>query len=88
MKITEKGQITIPQALREKYRLLPHSSVEFIEENNRVYIYLAAEQPRANRFSTVRGKADTGMTTEELLALTREDTEQGHVAQKNPGYDH
>lgn len=86
MKITEKGQITIPQALREKYRLLPNSAVEFIEENNKVYITLAAEQPRAHRFSSVRGKADTGMTTEEILSLTRSDTEQGHVAEKSSGY--
>ena len=87
MTITEKGQITIPQAIREKYRLLPGRSVEFLEENNKVYITLADEQPRANRFSTVRGKADTGMSTEDLLALTRSDIEPGQVAEKTPGYD-
>ena len=29
MKITSKGQVTIPQAVREQARLLPHSEVEF-----------------------------------------------------------
>jgi len=29
MRITSKGQVTIPQAIREKLGLLPHSEVEF-----------------------------------------------------------
>ena len=29
MKITSKGQVTIPQAVREQAQLLPHSEVEF-----------------------------------------------------------
>ena len=29
MKITSKGQVTIPQAVREQAGLLPHSEVEF-----------------------------------------------------------
>lgn len=29
MRITSKGQVTIPQALREKTGLLPHTEVEF-----------------------------------------------------------
>ncbi len=29
MKITSKGQVTIPQAVREQARLLPHCEVEF-----------------------------------------------------------
>ena len=29
MRITSKGQVTIPQAVREKAGLLPHTEVEF-----------------------------------------------------------
>lgn len=29
MKITSKGQVTIPQAVRERAQLLPHSEVSF-----------------------------------------------------------
>ena len=29
MKLTSKGQVTIPQAVREQARLLPHCEVEF-----------------------------------------------------------
>ena len=32
MKIGERGQITIPKTLREKYGLFPNIDVEFIEE--------------------------------------------------------
>ncbi|MGB0679771.1 MAG: AbrB/MazE/SpoVT family DNA-binding domain-containing protein [Polyangiales bacterium] len=31
MQVGERGQITIPKALREKYGLLPHTEVEFVE---------------------------------------------------------
>lgn len=86
MTITEKGQITIPQAIREKYRLLPHSAVEFIEEDNKVYIRPASEQPRAMRFSTVRGRADTGMSTEEILSLTRADFSDNTAAEHTSKY--
>jgi AbrB family looped-hinge helix DNA binding protein len=33
MKIGERGQITIPKVLREKYGLFPEVEVEIIEEN-------------------------------------------------------
>ena len=36
MKITIKGQITIPQSLRERYGLLPGTEVEFIPDKNGV----------------------------------------------------
>jgi AbrB family looped-hinge helix DNA binding protein len=35
MRITTKGQVTIPQHIREKLHLIPHSEVEFIEEKGR-----------------------------------------------------
>lgn len=73
MNITQKGQVTIPQEIREKYRLFPHSTVEFIEEGNRVYIRPSRDQTSARRFTAVCGSADTGMSTEEILALTRPD---------------
>ncbi len=74
MNITEKGQVTIPQAIREKYRLLPNSAVDFIEEGGRVYIQSSAAQKRTQRFAEVRGTADSGLSTENILALTRSES--------------
>ena len=38
MRITSKGQVTIPQAIRERYGLLPDTDVEFVVSGGRVTI--------------------------------------------------
>lgn len=38
MKIGERGQVTIPKTIREKYGLLPQVEVEFYEGENGVLI--------------------------------------------------
>lgn len=70
MNITSKGQVTIPQEIRDKYNLQPNTQVEFVVENDKVYIK-PLDTHRNSRFSAVRGCADSGLSTEEILALTR-----------------
>ena len=38
MKVTSKGQATIPQELREKVGIMPGSEVEFVAEGGRLYV--------------------------------------------------
>lgn len=38
MRVTIKGQVTIPQHIREKLGILPATEIEFVEEKDRVYI--------------------------------------------------
>jgi AbrB family looped-hinge helix DNA binding protein len=38
MRITSKGQVTIPREIREQCGLLPHTEVRFVVENGRVLI--------------------------------------------------
>ena len=38
MKITQKGQVTIPKAIRERYGLRPGSEVRFVEKDHRVVL--------------------------------------------------
>ncbi len=38
MRITSKGQVTIPQDIRERYGLLPHTEVEFVAEGETVFL--------------------------------------------------
>ena len=38
MRVTSKGQVTIPQAIRDKYGFLPETDVAFVEEGERVYL--------------------------------------------------
>jgi bifunctional DNA-binding transcriptional regulator/antitoxin component of YhaV-PrlF toxin-antitoxin module len=38
MHITEKGQVTIPLKIRERYGFLPHTEVEFVENRGLIYL--------------------------------------------------
>ncbi|MEZ5584573.1 MAG: AbrB/MazE/SpoVT family DNA-binding domain-containing protein [Candidatus Competibacteraceae bacterium] len=46
MRVSERGQVTIPQPLRERYGLLPHTEVQFIPEESGVRLMSA---PRIKR---------------------------------------
>ena len=72
MRITQKGQVTIPDEIRQKYGLLPYTDVDFIEEKGRVYITAADKKHRGQAIvSHLRGTASVRMTTDQILALTR-----------------
>jgi antitoxin PrlF len=73
MKITTKGQVTIPQKLRERYGLLPESEVTFEAADNGVLIRLAAnrEAELDRRLSKATGSASVHLTTDEIMRITR-----------------
>jgi AbrB family looped-hinge helix DNA binding protein len=74
MRVTTKGQVTIPQHIREKLGILPATEIEFVEEKDRVYIVKKKNpENRNNRFRRMRGVATVRMTTDEIMALTRKD---------------
>ncbi len=69
-----KGQVTIPQAIRERYGLLPDTEVEFVESGGRVTLVPSPSKDtdRGSRaVARLRGSARSGMSTDEILALTR-----------------
>ena len=73
MKITSKGQVTIPAGIREKAGLLPQTEVEFELERGKVVIRKAAGSSRRGRnlVETLKGKGTVRMTTDQIMALTR-----------------
>jgi AbrB family looped-hinge helix DNA binding protein len=75
MRITSKGQVTIPIAIREKAGLMPNTEVEFDYDGKTVRIRPARRKMRTGRgwdlVEHMRGRAGKGMTTDEILALTR-----------------
>jgi len=72
MRITSKGQVTIPIEVREQLGLLPGMSVDFVVEGNAVRIVPADGMSRGQRIvEHLRAHAVTGMTTDEIMALTR-----------------
>jgi AbrB family looped-hinge helix DNA binding protein len=72
MRLTSKGQVTIPLAIRKKLGLLPNTEVEFDIVGQSVRIRKAAKQSRGREIvEHLRGTATAGMTTDEIMALTR-----------------
>lgn len=73
MRITQKGQVTIPQNLREKYGFLPDTEIEFFDENGVIYLKKSKkQQSRALKLiAHMSGKATVKLTTDQILALTR-----------------
>ncbi len=72
MRVTIKGQVTIPRHIREKLGIRPNSDVNFLEETGRVYLTRKKVTiPKENKFRRYRGIATVKMTTNEIMALTR-----------------
>ncbi len=76
MQITSKGQVTIPQEIRNKLGLLPHTKVEFELAADHARIRKARRTPGESvrgrlAVELLRGSADVRMSTDEILALTR-----------------
>jgi AbrB family looped-hinge helix DNA binding protein len=73
MRITSKGQVTIPQEVREKFGLLPQTEIEFLVKNNTVSIRKSETPSRRGRglIERMRGRATIKMSTDEIMALTR-----------------
>ena len=77
MRMTVKGQVTIPIEMREKLGLLPNSEVEFDLVGDSVRIRKAKRgKSRGQRMLEAMRRAPkprSGMTTDQLMALTRGD---------------
>jgi AbrB family looped-hinge helix DNA binding protein len=76
MQITSKGQVTIPQHVRNRLGLLPHTEVEFELAGDHARIrkarHAAGSGVRGNAvLEALRGAADARMSTDEIMALTR-----------------
>ncbi len=73
MRITSKGQITIPIEIREQLGLLPYTEVACEVDGDAVRI--TKTQTRQGRGRSIvarlRGKGTGRMTTDEIMALTR-----------------
>lgn len=75
MRINSKGQVTIPAHLREKYNIHEGDQVDVIEVGDTLQIVRAeGSETRGERLVRhMRGKADSGMSTDEIMRLMRDD---------------
>jgi antitoxin PrlF len=72
MKVTTKGQVTIPRNVREILGIVPETDVEFHEENGKFYIVKKSKTKSTTKFNKLRGIATAKLSTDEIMSLTRE----------------
>ena len=70
--VTSKGQVTIPKPVRDLLGIAPGSAVEFelAPDGRVVLVKVDGDQP-VSRFARLRGCAGDGLSTDEIMALTR-----------------
>jgi AbrB family looped-hinge helix DNA binding protein len=74
MRITSRGQITIPKEIREQAGLLPNTEVEFICDGESVQIIrsdLKQMSHGARLVAHMRGRGSGTFSTKDIMALTR-----------------
>ena len=73
MRITSKGQVTIPQDIREQCGFLPNTEVQFEVKGNNVLIRRVQGRSRRGRdlIRRMRGRATLKLSTAEIMRLTR-----------------
>ena len=72
MKVTTKGQVTIPRNIREALGITPKTEIDFKEDNGKFYIVKTSKPSKSGNFKKLRGIATAKMSTDEIMSLTRE----------------
>lgn len=77
--VTSKGQVTIPKPVRDLMGITTGSAVEFTLDADGRVILTRADEARhpPSRFARLRGSAGSGLSTDDILRLTR--GEVGHA---------
>ena len=75
MRVTSKGQVTIPIEIRRQLNILPETEVEFVVVGDEIRLRKVRGSQRRGRslVAMMRGRATTSMTTDEILAHTRDE---------------
>ncbi len=68
MKITEKGQVTIPKTIRARFGLRPGMEVRFVEKGHRVVLEKAGKEDVWDRYY---GFLKMNRRTDDLIRLMR-----------------
>jgi AbrB family looped-hinge helix DNA binding protein len=74
MRVTSKGQVTIPIEIRERLGIRASSEVEFelVEGEVRLRVVRGPESSGRALVESLRGRATSGLSTDEILRQTRE----------------
>ncbi len=63
-RITSKGQVTIPHAIRKRYNITMHTKLEFIPRHEGILVRRAREE---GSFGELAGSASKHWTTRKML---------------------
>ena len=71
-KVTEQGQVTIPKPILDQLGIGPGGEVEFRRAaDGKILLEKAERSIKPSRFSALVGSAGPGLTTDEIMAMTR-----------------
>ncbi len=75
MKVTTKGQVTIPLEIREEFGIHAGTDVEFLIKDETITLNRkdAPASTIRQTLNRMRGKGTGKLTTDQILALTRGD---------------
>ena len=70
--VTSKGQVTIPKEVRDLLGIGPGSVIDFQRgPDGRIVIVKGGRKTKPTRFARLRGHAGKGLSTDEIMAMTR-----------------
>lgn len=74
MRVTRKGQVTIPKLVRDRLGIGPGTRVEFeLAQDGRAFLRrIGKGKTKPSRFARMRGTATGGLTTDQIMQLTRD----------------
>lgn len=71
MRITERGQVTIPKRIRERFGLTPDTEIDFVERDGHLQVVRRTGTQRS-RIDSLYGRQRWERSTDELMRLLRE----------------
>jgi antitoxin PrlF len=71
MRVTSKGQVTIPQEVRRRLGITPGSQVDFELDERGARLVRAHTQQGEELVERMVGRGTVAMSTDEIMALTR-----------------
>ena len=80
MRVTSRGRVTIPKAIRDRFGLLPGDHVDFVVDGKDIYLVKVIEARGENPRSSFKRSVRHGMTTDEILTMTRDASWSGSSA--------
>ncbi len=70
MRVTERGQVTIPKTIREQFGIGANTEVEFVVREGRLEL-VPVKESRRKKIDDIYGKKRFSKTTDELMRLLR-----------------